>query len=76
MTVLENEIVKCCMNFQAVTLKRYPAQLSLTTWMSLVGGAQSAVFSAIVAHEPKEWIVGFNIDIWSILYSVSRDFSR
>lgn len=76
MTVLENEIVKCCMNFQAVTLKRYPAQLSLTTWMSFVGGAQSAVFSAIVAHEPEEWIVGFNIDLWSILYSVSRDFSR
>ncbi|RWR72298.1 Drug/metabolite transporter [Cinnamomum micranthum f. kanehirae] len=54
---------------QAVTLKRYPAQLSLTTWMSFVGGAQSAVFSALVAHEPKEWIVGFNIDLWSILYS-------
>ncbi|KAF9613252.1 hypothetical protein IFM89_006611 [Coptis chinensis] len=30
----------------AVTLKKYPAQLSLTAWMSFVGGAQSAVFTA------------------------------
>ncbi|XP_077240294.1 WAT1-related protein At4g08300-like isoform X1 [Tasmannia lanceolata] len=54
---------------QAVTLKRYPAQLSLTTWMSFVGGAQSAVFAVCVEHEPAKWIIGFNIDLWSIIYS-------
>ncbi|XP_058077959.1 WAT1-related protein At2g37450-like isoform X2 [Magnolia sinica] len=53
---------------QAVTLKKYPAQLSLTTWMTLVGGAQSAVFTACLTHEPKAWTVGFNIDLWNILY--------
>ncbi|KVH88351.1 hypothetical protein Ccrd_024034, partial [Cynara cardunculus var. scolymus] len=31
---------------QAYTLKRYPAQLSLTTWMNFLGAAQSAVFTA------------------------------
>lgn len=54
---------------QAYTLKRYPAQLSLTTWMNFVGAAQSAVFTVIVAHKPTDWTVGFNIDLWSILYA-------
>ncbi|KAL5712142.1 hypothetical protein ACHQM5_014341 [Ranunculus cassubicifolius] len=53
---------------QAITLKKYPAQLSLTTWMSFLGGAQSAVFTAIIEHKPSAWRVGFNIDLYSILY--------
>ncbi|KAI3959223.1 hypothetical protein MKW92_010318 [Papaver armeniacum] len=54
---------------QAITLKRYPAPLSLTTWMSFVGAAQSAAFTVIVQHKPKPWAVGFNIDLWAIIYS-------
>ncbi|KAI3892526.1 hypothetical protein MKW92_011394 [Papaver armeniacum] len=54
---------------QAITLKRYPAPLSLTTWMSFVGAAQSAVFTVIVEHKPKPWAIGFNIDLWAIIYS-------
>lgn len=58
---------------QAYTLRRYPAQLSLTTWMNFVGAAQSAVFTVIVAHKPADWAIGFDIDLWSTLYAVSRD---
>ncbi|GFQ00697.1 wat1-related protein at4g08300 [Phtheirospermum japonicum] len=53
---------------QAYTLKRYPAQLSLTTWMNFVGAAQSAVFTVIVQHKQAAWTIGFDIDLWSILY--------
>ncbi|KAG7991835.1 hypothetical protein I3843_02G098500 [Carya illinoinensis] len=53
---------------QAFTLKRYPAQLSLTAWMSFFGGAQSAVFTVIIEHKRAAWTVGFNIDLWSIMY--------
>ncbi|XP_057488991.1 WAT1-related protein At2g39510-like [Actinidia eriantha] len=53
---------------QAFTLKRYPAQLSLTTWMSFVGAAQSVVFTMFVQHKPAAWTIGFNIDLWSTLY--------
>lgn len=53
---------------QALTLRRYPAQLSLTTWMCFVGAAQSAFFTAIVQHKPAAWAIGFNVDLWSILY--------
>ncbi|XP_010262297.1 PREDICTED: WAT1-related protein At1g44800-like isoform X2 [Nelumbo nucifera] len=54
---------------QAFTLKRYPAQLSLTTWLCLIGGAQSAVFTVFVEHKPRAWIIGFNVDFWAILYA-------
>ncbi|KAK1284257.1 WAT1-related protein [Acorus calamus] len=54
---------------QAYTLKKYPAQLSLTTWMSFVGASQSAVFTAIVEPEPKAWRIGFDINFWCIIYS-------
>ncbi|XP_059632370.1 WAT1-related protein At5g07050-like [Cornus florida] len=54
---------------QAFTLKRYPAQLSLTTWMNFVGAAQSAAFTVIVAHEKASWTIGFNIDLWSTIYA-------
>ncbi|KAK6929800.1 EamA domain [Dillenia turbinata] len=47
----------------------YIMQLSLTTWMSFVGGAQSAVYTVIVEHKQAAWTVGFNIDFWSIIYA-------
>ncbi|XP_022739902.1 WAT1-related protein At4g08300-like [Durio zibethinus] len=54
---------------QAFTLKRYPAPLSLTTWMSFVGAAQSAIFTVIVEHKPAAWIIGFNIDLCATVYA-------
>ncbi|KAJ9154180.1 hypothetical protein P3X46_027543 [Hevea brasiliensis] len=53
---------------QAFTLKRYPAQLSPTTWMSFVGAAQSAFFTVIAEHRKSAWTIGFNIDFWSTVY--------
>nr|POF09135.1 wat1-related protein [Quercus suber] len=37
---------------QAFTLKKYPAQLSLTAWINLIGGAQSAAFTVLIQHKP------------------------
>lgn len=59
-------------NMQAYTLNRYPAQLSLTTWMNFVGAVQSAFFTVIVEHRRAAWAIGFNIDLWSTIYAVSR----
>ncbi|KAB2619868.1 auxin-induced protein 5NG4-like [Pyrus ussuriensis x Pyrus communis] len=53
---------------QAIKLKGYPAQLSLTTWMSFIGAAQSAVFTLCIEHRRAAWTMEFNIDLWSILY--------
>jgi len=57
---------------QASSLKRYPAQLSLATWIAFVGSIQSAIFTAIIEHNNSSgWIIGLNIDLWSTIYGVS-----
>ncbi|KAJ3674030.1 hypothetical protein LUZ60_006022 [Juncus effusus] len=66
--------VASCLSFSigftmlSMTLKRYPAQLSLTAWMSLLGGIQSAIFTASVKHKSVEWIVEFDVKFWCIIY--------
>ncbi|XP_020591234.1 WAT1-related protein At2g39510-like [Phalaenopsis equestris] len=53
---------------QAITLQKYPSQLSLTTWMSFIGAAQSAAFTLFVEHKASAWKMKFDIDLWSTLY--------
>uniref|UniRef100_A0A0D9VPL1 WAT1-related protein n=1 Tax=Leersia perrieri TaxID=77586 RepID=A0A0D9VPL1_9ORYZ len=54
---------------QASSLKRYPAQLSLTAWMCTVGGIQSVIFTAFMQHKPEDWRIGFGLKFWCIVYS-------
>jgi len=54
---------------QASSLKRYPAQLSLTAWMCTVGGIQSTVFTVFMQHKPEDWLIGFGLKFWCIVYS-------
>ena len=62
---------------QAFTLKKYPAQLSLTAWINLIGGAQSAAFTVLIQHKPAAWSIAFNnIDFWSIVYAVIKECER
>jgi len=54
---------------QASSLKKYPAQLSLTAWMCTVGGIQSTVFTVFMQHKPEDWLIGFGLKFWCIVYS-------
>ncbi|CAN6285659.1 unnamed protein product [Urochloa humidicola] len=54
---------------QASSLKRYPAQLSLTAWMCTVGGIQSTIFTVFMQHKPEDWLIGFGLKFWCIVYS-------
>ncbi|TVU48365.1 hypothetical protein EJB05_07999 [Eragrostis curvula] len=54
---------------QASSLKRYPAQLSLTAWMCTVGGIQSTIFTVFMQHKPEDWLIGFGVKFWCIVYS-------
>ncbi|XWS08804.1 hypothetical protein CRYUN_Cryun40dG0032100 [Craigia yunnanensis] len=73
MKIVEGLNSHCCklhnLVLKAFTLKRYPAPLSLTAWMSFVGAAQSAIFTAIMEHKPAAWTMGFNIDFWATVYA-------
>ncbi|KAK2648647.1 hypothetical protein Ddye_016136, partial [Dipteronia dyeriana] len=55
---------------QGFTLKKYPAQLSLTVWINCIGGAQSAVFTVLIQHKLAAWSITSAIDFWSIIYGV------
>lgn len=54
---------------QATSVKRYPADLSLTAWMATVGGVQSAAFAVAMQHRKEDWLVGFGLNFWCIVYS-------
>nr|XP_011457992.1 PREDICTED: WAT1-related protein At1g44800-like isoform X1 [Fragaria vesca subsp. vesca] len=54
---------------QGMTLKKYPAQLSLTTWINCIGAAQSAVFTVIIHPKQAAWRITYNNDFWSIIYA-------
>lgn len=56
--------------FQAPVLKRYPAQLSLTTLLNVVSAVESAVLGIICASKKSNvWSIGWNIDLLSIVYT-------
>ncbi|OMO55142.1 Drug/metabolite transporter [Corchorus olitorius] len=55
---------------QANALKNYPAKFSLTTWMNLLGGATSAVFTVCLQHKSSAWsIKTFSVSFWAVIYS-------
>ncbi|MFQ6665393.1 hypothetical protein Gotur_032148 [Gossypium turneri] len=55
---------------QAITLKKYPTQVSLAAWMNGIGGAQSAVFAVCLRHKASAWSIKmFSVNFWSITYS-------
>uniref|UniRef100_A0A453J181 WAT1-related protein n=1 Tax=Aegilops tauschii subsp. strangulata TaxID=200361 RepID=A0A453J181_AEGTS len=54
---------------QATSVKRYPAELSLTAWMATVGGVQSLAFAVLLQHERQDWLIGFGLKFWCIIYS-------
>ncbi|KAK8693985.1 hypothetical protein V6N13_071549 [Hibiscus sabdariffa] len=54
---------------QTFTMRKYPAELSLTAWISFIGGTQSAVFTVLVQHKPGVWSINMlGIDFWAITY--------
>jgi len=63
--VKENVIV------QSITVKRYPAELSLSSLICLGGALQSAVVAVIADHNPRAWAIGFDYTLYGPLYTVS-----
>ncbi|CAN6296309.1 unnamed protein product [Urochloa humidicola] len=53
---------------QVYSIERYPAPLSLTSWMCLIGGIQSAIIT-LIAEKKNVWVIGLGINFWCIVYS-------
>ncbi|KAK7385207.1 hypothetical protein VNO78_30920 [Psophocarpus tetragonolobus] len=54
---------------QSITVKRYPAELSLSSLICMAGALQSAVVALIADHNPRTWVIGFNITLYGPLYA-------
>lgn len=54
---------------QAFTLKRYSAQLSLTTMICFVGTLQSIVVTLFMEHKPSAWNIGFDTNLFAAAYA-------
>ncbi|KAI0499040.1 hypothetical protein KFK09_019941 [Dendrobium nobile] len=55
---------------QANTLKSYPAKLSLTIMVSLVGAVTNAVIALVVEHGSfRPWILGWDMRLFAVIYS-------
>lgn len=54
---------------QAAVLKRYSAQLSLTTLICFIGTLQSMAITLAIEHEPSVWALGWNMNLLTAVYS-------
>ncbi|CAL5334907.1 unnamed protein product [Camellia sinensis] len=60
----------CFMNLQAITLKTYPTELSLTAWICLLGTAQGAIVALIMERgNASVWSISWDTKLLTALYS-------
>jgi len=56
--------------FQAPVVKKYPAELSLTALMCMLGAVQSGVLAFICEYKtPSVWSISWNIELLSYVYT-------
>ncbi|XP_059451078.1 WAT1-related protein At5g07050-like [Corylus avellana] len=54
---------------QAVTMKRYTAQLSLIALVCFIGTLQSIVVTFVMEHKPSAWNIGFGMNLLAAAYA-------
>ena len=56
---------------QAFTLRTYPAELSLTAWICLMGTIEGAVVALVIEKgNPGAWAIGWDTKLITATYSV------
>lgn len=57
--------------FQAITLKSYPAELSLTAWICLLGSIEGTIVALVMERgKAAIWAIGWDVKLLAALYSV------
>ncbi|XP_057442705.1 WAT1-related protein At4g08290-like [Lotus japonicus] len=55
---------------QAITLRKYPAEMSLATWICFVGALQSSALTIFMEHhDPAAWSLGLDSKLFACAYS-------
>ncbi|XVE55359.1 hypothetical protein DITRI_Ditri03aG0152300 [Diplodiscus trichospermus] len=58
----------CFYALQSITIKKYPAEISLSSLICLAGAIQSLAIALVVEHHPSRWAVGWNSRLLAPLY--------
>ncbi|KAF4377729.1 hypothetical protein F8388_011482 [Cannabis sativa] len=56
---------------QSFTLKLYPAELSLTAWICLMGVLEGGIVTFVFEHDMHVWVLGWDSRLLAAVYSVS-----
>ncbi|XP_019059185.1 PREDICTED: WAT1-related protein At2g37460-like isoform X2 [Tarenaya hassleriana] len=60
----------CFMILQAITLKTYPAELSLTAWICLMGTIEGTAVALVMEKgNPGVWVIGWDTKLLTATYS-------
>ncbi|KAK4772873.1 hypothetical protein SAY87_027892 [Trapa incisa] len=60
----------CFMVLQAITLKTYPAELSLTAWICLLGTIEGSILAVIMERgKPSVWAIHWDTKLLAFVYS-------
>ncbi|KAL0339810.1 UNVERIFIED_CONTAM: WAT1-related protein [Sesamum radiatum] len=54
---------------QAITLRKYTAQLSLTALVCFMGTLQSIAVTFVMEHRPHAWAIGFDMNLLAAAYA-------
>ncbi|XP_073279176.1 WAT1-related protein At5g07050-like [Primulina huaijiensis] len=54
---------------QAITLRKYTAQLSLTALVCFMGTLQSIVVTLVMEHKPNAWAIGWDMNLLAAAYA-------
>ncbi|XP_068662323.1 WAT1-related protein At5g07050-like [Aristolochia californica] len=54
---------------QAITLRRYSAQLSLTSLVCFLGTLQSIAVTLVMEHKPSVWTIGWDMNLLAAAYA-------
>ncbi|GFP85020.1 wat1-related protein at5g07050 [Phtheirospermum japonicum] len=54
---------------QAITLRKYTAQLSLTALVCFMGTVQSIAVTFVMEHKPHAWAIGFDMNLLAAAYA-------
>ncbi|KAI3472393.1 hypothetical protein Pfo_029514 [Paulownia fortunei] len=54
---------------QAITLRKYTAQLSLTTLVCFMGTLQSIAVTFVMEHRPNAWAIGWDMNLLAAAYA-------
>ncbi|KAF7829844.1 WAT1-related protein [Senna tora] len=54
---------------QSITVKRYPAELSLACFICFMGALQTTVVALLLDHHPRAWALGWDHRLFAPLYT-------